>query len=360
MVAAIRRRHPDWRLWGVGGERMAAAGCDLWQNARDWAVMGFAEVLRSLPKFRQRLHDLHREIVRRRPKGVILIDFPGFNLKLARRLHQSQIDTLYYIVPQIWAWGQKRVDVFRRCISRTIVVFPFERDFFAEHGVGVDWVGHPLVDWVRPSAPRVQLRDRLGIAPSEKLVAMLPGSRVQDFDQHLPLFTGAVKRLGETVPGVRWALGLAPSLARHAEMFIPPAGHNPVTTAVYDLITAADVVLTKSGTATVECALLGTPMVCAFRTGALNFAIGRRLVKVPFIAMPNLIAGRQVVPEYVQSNATPETLSAAAEELLLDSAAAQEQRAALAEVRGRLGPPGAVERAADVVDAWLRAQVTVA
>jgi lipid-A-disaccharide synthase len=360
LIAAIRRRHPGWQLWGVGGDRMAAVGCDLWQNARDWAVMGFVEVLRSLPKFRRRLLDLQGEITRRCPDGVILIDFPGFNLKLAERLHAAAVPTLYYIVPQIWAWGQRRIEVFRHCIDRTIVVFPFERDFFAAHGVTVDWVGHPLVDSVRMTAPRPALRERLGVAAEEKLVAMLPGSRVQDFHHHLPLFIEAVKLLGKSVTGVRWALGLAPSLAGHAEEFRRRVDAAPVTTAIYDLVAAADVVLTKTGTATVECALLGTPMVCAYRTGALNFAIARRLVKVRYIAMPNLIAGRRIVPELVQYAATPEALSAEAAALLADPAATERQREGLAEVRALLGHPGAVERAVAVIEDWLRVKASPA
>ncbi|MEW5701437.1 MAG: lipid-A-disaccharide synthase [Candidatus Zixiibacteriota bacterium] len=353
LIAALRRRHPDWRLWGVGSDRMAAAGCDLWQHSRDWAVMGFAEVLRSLPQFRRRLRRLHSEIISRRPDGVVFIDYPGFNLRLARRLRGSEVRTLYYIVPQIWAWGQGRIEIFQRCIDRTIVVFPFEREFFAERGVTVDWVGHPFVDWVRPSALRDELRARLGVGSTATLMALLPGSRVQDFGHHLPVFMSAAQRLRSVIPGFHAVLGLAPSVKAQAPSGALRNVSIPSTDAIYDLIAAADLVLTKTGTATVECALLGTPMVCAFRTGALNYAIGRRLVQVRYAAMPNLIAGRQVVPEFIQKAATAEALAAAAAELLTRPDAAARQREDLANVRARLGSPGAVERAADVIDQWL-------
>ncbi|MBI3872717.1 MAG: lipid-A-disaccharide synthase [candidate division Zixibacteria bacterium] len=354
LISAMKRRHPDWQLWGVGSERMAKAGCELWQDARGWSVMGFAEVLKSLPRFHRRLTDLTAEIRRRKPDGVILIDFPGFNLKLVRRVRESGISVLYYIAPQIWAWGQKRVEIFRRYVDRTVVVFPFEKKFFADHGVTVDWVGHPLVDWVKPTAGREELRAHLGVGEGDKLVAILPGARVQDFESHLTVFRDAVARLGASMPGIRWALGLAPSLAQQAAGLSERPGPLPVTTAVYDLVAAADLVLTKSGTATVECALLGTPMVCAYRTGGLNFAIARRLVKVPYIAMPNLIAGQPIVPEFIQNAATPEALAQAARQLLTDPARYQRQQEGLADVCRLLGLPGAVERAVDVVEQWLQ------
>lgn len=357
LCAALKRRHPDWNLWGVGGDLMATSGCDLWRNARSWSVMGFAEVLKALPKFHERMTSLVAEIEKRRPDAVVLIDFPGFNLKLAKKVHALGIPVMYYIVPQVWAWGQNRVEIFRKHIDRTVVVFPFEKEFFEKHGVHAEWIGHPLVDYVRPTASREAIRATLGIAENDRLIALLPGSRLQDFESHLPAFSEAVKLIGERVDGIRWALGLAPTLADQVRPLLNRAGREPipVTTAIYDLMSAADVVLTKTGTATVECAIIGTPMVTVYKTGWLNFAIARRVVKVPYIAMPNLIVNSRVVPELIQHQATPQAISDAAIAILRDPAVAQAQREGLAEVRIQLGTPGAVMRAAILIEDWLKA-----
>jgi len=355
LVSELKQRHPDWSIWGVGSDRMAAAGCELWRDARGWAVMGFAEVFWSLLKFRQRLHALHREIRRRGPDGVVLIDFPGFNLKLATRVHGAKIPVLYYIAPQLWAWGQGRIKIFQRCVDRTVVVFPFEKEYFGRYQVQADWVGHPFIDLVRPSAERSILRERLGVAPSERLIALMPGVRIQDLNAHLPLFTEALKQIAETVPGIRGAIGVHRSLSETTTHL--SAGPVPLsmTPDVYDLMAAADLVLTKTGTTTVECAILGTPMVTAYRTGGVNYAIARALVSVPYVAMPNLIAKRRVVPELIQSAATPAGLAGAAISLLTDNEVREAQRTGLAEVKEKLGRPGAVSRAATVVEEWLAA-----
>jgi lipid-A-disaccharide synthase len=353
LVAELKQRHPDWSIWGVGSDRMAAAGCELWRDARGWAVMGFAEVFGSILKFRQRLHTLRREIRKRRPDGVILVDFPGFNLKLAMKVHRDRIPVLYYIVPQLWAWGKGRIKTFQQSVDRTVVIFPFEREFFQRHGLEAEWVGHPFVDLIRPSAERSVLRERLGVAPSDRLVALMPGVRVQDLNAHLPLFTEALKLIAEEIPGTRGAVGVHRSLSDTTKVLSDDPVPFSMTPDVYDLMAAADVVLTKTGTTTVECAILGTPMVAAYRTGTVNYAIARALVDVAYIAMPNLIAKRRIVPELVQSAATPAALAREAVLLLTDDAARQAQVDGLAVVREKLGPPGAVQRAADAVEQWL-------
>lgn len=357
LIAEIRKSHPDWDIWGVGSERMAAAGCDLWRDARDWAVMGFSGVLRSLPSFRRRLRDLAAEIARRRPAGVVLIDYPGFNLRLARRVHALGIGVLYYIVPQIWAWGGRRIKVFRRDIDRAIVMFKFEQEFFAARGVQTDWVGHPLVDLVKPSASREELRQAFGVAAGERLITLLPGARAQDFESHLPVFTESVGLLSARVPGVRAALGLAPVMADIAKRYAAVSSALIVSAQVYDLVAASDLVITKTGTTTVECALLGVPMVTAYRMGRVNYAIARRLVRVPYVAMPNLIAGRRIVPELIQNAASADAIARAAEPLLCDEKARADHLDGLAEVRAALGAPGAVERAARLVGEWIEDRV---
>ncbi|MBD3298416.1 MAG: lipid-A-disaccharide synthase [candidate division Zixibacteria bacterium] len=354
LIREITSRHPEWSIWGLGGDRMAAAGMELWQHARDWAVMGFAEVIKTLPLFHRRLSDLDNEIQSRKPDGVILIDYPGFNLKLAPRVKKRGIPVMYYIVPQLWAWGKRRITVFRKHVDHTIVVFPFEKDFFESHGVPAEWVGHPFVDEVKATTPREQFRRQLGMPDGHTLVALMPGVRSHDYDSHLPVFTEALKRIAESVPNVHGAIGVSRAVAEATKRVSEGPVPLSVTPETYNLLTAADVVITKTGTTTVECAILGTPMVTAYRTSRLTYLIARTLVDVPHIAMPNLVAKRKVVPEHVQDGATPSAIARDAITLLTNPDANAALRRGLAEVREALGAPGAVARAARAVEQWIQ------
>jgi lipid-A-disaccharide synthase len=291
-------------------------------------------------------------IVERKPTGVVLIDYPGFNLRLAKRIHAHGARVLYYIVPQLWAWGPNRIKVFQDCIDRAIVAFGFEQEYFRTHHVTADWVGHPLTDVVAASAPREIVRQRLRVGADEPLVTLLPGARHAEFRSHWDLFRTAAQLIAASVPRARIALGLAPTIADRNTVGDFEDGII-VSSDVYDLIAAADLVITKPGTATVECALLNTPMISVYRTGSLNYAIARRLVRIDQMAMPNILLKRTVVPEFLQNDATPEGIAASARQLLNDKAARSRQLAALSEVRDALGSQGAVARAAGIVDEWI-------
>ncbi|HEX9751559.1 MAG TPA: lipid-A-disaccharide synthase [candidate division Zixibacteria bacterium] len=352
LITTIKQRHPDWRIWGVGSAQMAAAGCELWQDARDWGLSGIVDVVLSLPRVLRRLSRLTDAIVERKPTGVVLIDYPGFNLRLAKRIHAHGARVLYYIVPQLWAWGPNRIKVFQDCIDRAIVAFGFEQEYFRTHHVTADWVGHPLTDVVAASAPREIVRQRLRVGADEPLVTLLPGARHAEFRSHWDLFRTAAQLIAASVPRARIALGLAPTIADRNTVGDFEDGII-VSSDVYDLIAAADLVITKPGTATVECALLNTPMISVYRTGSLNYAIARRLVRIDQMAMPNILLKRTVVPEFLQNDATPEGIAASARQLLNDKAARSRQLAALSEVRDALGSQGAVARAAGIVDEWI-------
>jgi lipid-A-disaccharide synthase len=294
------------------------------------------------------------EAERRRPPLAILTDFPGFHLRLARKLRRSGVRNVYYVCPQFWAWRPWRARVVRRRFAQALCIFPFEEKFYADAGVPVKFIGHPLVGEVRPSLSRKEFRLRHGLDAAGQVVALLPGSRPAELGQHLPVLREAcilIRRQGD----VQFVLAAAPGL--DASSIRAAMSDVPVVTVVYgqtyDVLSAADAAIVSSGTATIEAALLGTPMVVIYRLTPLTAFLAKPLVRTPFFSMVNLIAGRRVVPELVQHEFTPGRVAEETLRLLRSSDTTEEMRRGLAEVRKRLGPPGAVERAADIIAAML-------
>jgi len=355
LVRHLEALVPGVSVFGLGGDRLAARGARLVAHTRDLAVVGLLEVIRHLPRLRGIFRSLLEEVDRERPAAAILIDYPDFNLRLARELHRRRIPVIYYVSPQVWAWRRGRIRTIRETAQHIIVIFPFEEAIYREAGVPVTFVGHPLVEQVKPASdPDVLLRG-LGLDPDRPLVAVLPGSRPQEVAHNLPGLAGAVRILAERRPELQFALAAAPHLDPAAlRARVGTAPMLVVPGATHALVGAARVALVASGTATVETALLGTPMVVVYRLSLLTYLLGRPLVKVPHYAMVNLIAGRRVVPELIQGDFTPQRVADEAEKLLEDGPARQEMLDGLAEVRSRLGEPGASERAARGVATLLK------
>jgi len=353
-LATALRQRTGAKLFGMGGPRMAEAGVELIADYHDVAVVGIAEVLHEIPTvFRvQRL--LAREAARRRASLAILVDSPGTHLGVARRLKQSGVPVGYFIGPQVWAWRAGRVRVIKRRVNRMAVIFPFEEKIYREAGVPVDFVGHPLVDVVRPTMSRAEFAARHGLVADRPIVAILPGSRRSELAQHVPRILEACQQIArerEARGGVQFVHAVAPGLAAESLALTAANPNIPVSRvegASYDVLASADCAIVASGTATIEAALLDTPMVVIYRVAPLTALILRRLVRTPFISMANLVAGRRVVPELIQELFTPGAVSAEIVRMLDSPVARAEMRVALAEVRKRLGPGGAIERAADV------------
>lgn len=357
LIAALRRRHPDLHFFGCGGERMAAAGCELLVDISQLAVLGLVEVLAHLPRIHRLWRRLRQALLQRRPAGIVLVDFPDFNLRLAKAAHAAGIPAVYFISPQLWAWRSGRVKQVRRNIRRMICIFPFEQDFYAEHGINVAWVGHPLVD--RVAAARRQLpdarewRERLGGSGAE-LIALLPGSRKREIEFHLPTMLDAAARLHDEAPR-EFVVPVAPTL-RQADVaaMIPESlrasVHLVPAAEMYTALAYARLAIVASGTATVETALMGTPMVVVYRLSHLSYGLGRRLVRTPYVAMVNLIAGGGVVPELIQSHFRAEVIVDWAHRLLPAGQERLQMLRALEQIRERLGPPGAIDRAAREVE----------
>jgi lipid-A-disaccharide synthase len=320
------------------------------------AVVGLVEVVRHIPGIYREFRKLIRAARERRPKLAILTDSPDFNLRLAKKLKRMGIPVLYVVAPQVWAWREGRVRQIRRDVDHLLCIFPFEEPWFRQRGVQTTWIGHPLVRSIRTRWKKDEFFRRQGLDPSRPLIVLLPGSRVGEVARHLPIVADAAARLD----GAAQVILAAPAgfTARAGLTFfrerIPGWSIQVIEGETSDALAHSDVALAASGTVTVEAALLGTPMVTFYRVTPLSWFLGRRLVRVPFLTMVNLIAGRKIVPELMQNEATGERLAAEAAVLLLDAAARNEMKRGLLEVREMLeAPEHPMERAARIACEFL-------
>jgi len=351
----LRERIPGLQGFGLGGDRLDAQGLRLIAHVRELAVVGLLEVISHLRDLRAIFRRVLDEVDRERPDVAVLVDYPDFNLRLARELRRRGVPVVYYVSPQIWAWRRRRLDAIRETVTRMLVIFPFEEGLYREAGVPVTFVGHPLVDLVRHAPARRGFLQGLGLDPERPVVALLPGSRAKEAAYNLPPLAAAVPRIRSARPETQFLVALAPYLEPSAvEGPLRGLGVPVVKDRTAAALSAASLALVASGTATVETALVGTPMVVVYRVSPLTYAIGRRFLQVPHFAMVNLIAGRRVVPELEQHEFTPERVAAEAVRLLSDdgtagAADAETMRQELKRVRELLGGPGASERAAAAV-----------
>lgn len=346
LVRALRQRMPDLRVSGVGGDRLRAEGMEILVPAEELSIMGLTEVLGQGGAILRSYRKIRRAILGKegaRPDLVILIDFPDFNLRLAGVAKRHGIPVFYYVSPQVWAWRRYRIGTLARRVDRLAVVFPFEEELY--RGLTqVEFVGHPALETVRAERDRGTVRAELGVADDERLVALLPGSRRAEIAELLPVMQGALAEQEK----VRGVIALASEELREATEALADPDLSILAGRTWDLVAAADLVLLSSGTATLETALLGTPMVVAYRLSPVSFAIAKRLVQVDHIAMPNLILERRAVPELVQDEVTVERMAGEARAILEDPSRTSRMREDLALVREKLGRPGAAARAAEI------------
>ena len=334
-------------VFGLGGDRLEAEGARLLGHVRDLAVVGLWEIVSHLAHFRRIFRRLLAEVDRHRPDLAVLLDYPDFNLRLARALHRRRIPVVYYVSPQVWAWRPGRMRAIRDHVAHMIVIFPFEAMVYERAGVPVTFVGHPLIDLVAPERDPRGFLVACGLDPERPVVALLPGSRRKEIAHNLPALAGAVRLLAQRRPDLQFLAAVGPSIDPRTVRAVLPPNVALVENRTHAVLSSAGAAVVASGTATVEAALLGTPMVVVYRLSALTYRLGRRFVKVPHVAMANLIAGKRIVPELIQDDFTPEGVADAV--LALFGPPGDTMREALAEVRHRLGAPGASGRAADVV-----------
>lgn len=351
LVSELRRRVPSADVFGFGGEHLRRAGGRLVGDFAGISVTGLTEALRVLPRSYAMFRLLVGAARRSRPDVFVAIDFPDFNFRLMAALRRLGVPIVYYISPQLWAWRPGRMETMKRLVDRVLVIFPFEEDLYRRAGVDVQFVGHPLVDLAKPTEPRAVFLKSHDLDPTAPTVALLPGSRPNEIHRILPDIAAALPLIAARVPRVQFVIAAAPSLPR--ELFAPVDRVVPrpviVSGRADDVLASSDVAITASGTATVQGALHERPMVVVYRLSALTYRLGKPFVKVDTYAMPNLVAGRRVVPELIQHDFTPEHVAGEAVSFLTDPARFSTTCAALREVRGRLGPPGASGRAADAI-----------
>jgi lipid-A-disaccharide synthase len=354
-LATALRERTGAKLFGMGGPRMAAAGVELIADYHEVAVVGITEVLHKIPTVVSVQNRLAREAAARGAKLAILIDSPGTHLGVARRLKKHGIPVGYFIGPQVWAWRAGRVRVVKRLVNHMVVIFPFEEKIYRDAGVPCDFVGHPLADVVHASMTRDEFAAQHGLNPEDLIVTLLPGSRRNEIAQHYSRILDACELLArdtKSTGGIQFVHVAAPGLG--PEVFAAVGGDRPslrikrVEGHAYDALAAADCAIVASGTATIEAALLGTPMVVIYRVAPVTAAIVKRMLRTTFISMANLVAGRRIVPELIQDNFTAEAVAAQVRFLLESGQATNEMKAGLAEVRAKLGSGGAIERAADI------------
>jgi lipid-A-disaccharide synthase len=355
-LARALQTRAEVRLFGMGGPRMREAGVEILVDFSEVHVAGIFEVLHKVPALHRALRKLRAESRRRRPPIAILTDFPGFHLRLARTLKGRGVRNVYFVCPQFWAWRPWRVNLVRRRFERGLCLFPFEVDFYRKAGVAADWIGHPLVGQARPTLTRDEFAARHALDPARPIITILPGSRPSELAHHMPRLVRSVALLSDQQPERQFVLAVAPGLShQQLDPFIPAKSPlRLIEDAAYDALAAADVSIVSSGTATIEAALLGAPMVVIYRVSPATAWIAKRLMRAPYIAMVNLIAEKRAVPELIQEVFEPEEVAREVEHLLASLTARASMQRDLAEVARRLGPPGAIDRAANIIAQMLR------
>jgi lipid-A-disaccharide synthase len=340
-------RRVPYRLVGVGGDAMEAAGVELMAHVGQMAVMGFIEPIKRLPKYRALLQRLTARIQSGKVALVVVIDHAAFNMRVASVAAAAGVPVLYFITPQVWASRAKRLEQLARTVTKAAVILPFEEPLLRAHGIDATFVGHPLLDRLAAVPDRSDARRRLGLGETDRVLALFPGSRKQEIKQHLDRFVATASELRRRIPALKVLVGLAPNITLDAAR----CPFETVRSESFTLLRAADAALCKSGTTTLEAAVAGCPLVVAYRARALDYAVGKWLVKIPHIGLVNIVAGRLVAPEFIQDALDPQAVAGTLEPLL--DPASDERRRMIADldgVRASLGQPGAAVRVAEMAE----------
>ncbi|MBW2636356.1 MAG: lipid-A-disaccharide synthase [Deltaproteobacteria bacterium] len=350
LVKALLSKDSSLKFYGIGGEKLKSAGVDIIADSSDMAVVGLTEVVSKLGFILKVRHRLKKSIREEHPDLLILIDYPDFNISLAKVAKKSNVKVFYYISPQVWAWRKRRVNDLARCVDRMAVILPFEKEVYDRVPLDVGFVGHPLLDTVKRTRSRSETLSELGLETDGKIVAILPGSRENEVTRLLPEMLGAAEILKERIPSVQFVLPLAGTLP--IEMITTIAENYSVDIKIvrnndcYDAVGESDMAIVASGTATLEVALLEIPMIIVYKVSPFTYYVGKTFIDVEHIGLVNIIAGKRVVPELIQGDATARAIAEETEKILSDRALRDRITKDLRNVRQGLGTPGAAERTA--------------
>ena len=360
LVKEMRKRRPGLEIFGMGGDKMKREGVELIFHVDKLAFMGFFEVLKNLGFVRRVMRSMVSAAEERKPDLAVLIDYPGFNLRFARRLKNSGIPVVYYISPQVWAWGGNRVKKMQGLIDKMVVILPFEKEIYDRFNIDCEFVGHPFLDVVRPVLSFEDFRRKFDLRKNQTTVGLLPGSRWQEVEKILPIMLESCKSLQTRVKNLKVLLGLAATVSKDdIQNLQNAAGFRAeiVENLTYDLMKHADLLLIASGSATLECAILGTPFVVLYKTSLWTYLVAKSLVNIPNIALVNVVAGRRVVPEFIQNRAIPVRIADEMYEILNEKERYRTIQSELRKVKDKLGQAGASGRAAEIVMQVLESRV---
>jgi len=343
LIEAIKEKSPSAEFIGHGGDKMKSAGMEVQEHINYLAMFGFTEVVKHLPYMNKVMSSTVKKIQEYKPHRLILIDYPGFNLRLAKKVHALGFPITYFILPQVWAWKEKRVKTIQKCVDQALCIFPFEQEWFEQRGVNASFVGHPFTEFHKPSIEKSAFFNKHDLDQNRPLLVLFPGSRQQEVDRHLAVFEQAVALLNNE--DLQIIIGKAPQV-NLGNLLLDWKVEADDTSLCLEYGT---VVLTSSGTATLQSAVQDIPAVVCYKLSSGSWLLAKSMSKVPYAAMTNLIVGKQVVPEYLQHDMTPENLANAIKPLLKQSQERKEMLFGYEEVRRTLGLPGVYERAADAI-----------
>lgn len=349
LVAAIKKLSPDLKITGIGGDNMEAAGMELLHHIREMSFLGFSEVVKHLPFIRKVMNELTEWIETNRPETVILIDYPGFNLRLAQKAKKLGCRIVYYISPQVWAWGAGRIKTISRLVDHMIVVFPFEEELYRSAGVKVDFVGHPILEGLNSKLSREEFYEKHGFKLDDPVVGLLPGSRTQEVENLYLQMVEAVELMKKQLPDLQTVTGISPTLNENIYSNIEAGKDLLHSNDIYDVMQHSAVLFVASGTATLESACLGTPMIIVYKVSPISWFLGKLLVKLKNIGLVNIVAGEKIVPEILQSEVTATRLASEGLSLLGDKTLMEDTRKKLMMVKESLGKTGASQRAAELI-----------
>lgn len=357
LVKEMLSLDPTLQFYGVGGKKMKNEGVELIADSKEMAVVGITEVLLKLKRIYQIYRKLKNSLTSNSPSLVILIDYPDFNLRFAREAKKKNIPIVYYISPQVWAWRKGRIKKIGRLIKKMIVIFPFEKKIYEEAQIDVDFVGHPLLDAIRSQFSREEAFQQFSLSSGVTTIGLLPGSRMNEVKRHLPPMIKAIPLISKQINPVQFIIPVAPGLdLGEVQNLVGSKRENirVVENNIYDVMRISDVVIVASGTATMEAAIMGAPMIVVYRVSPLTYLLGKMLIKVKNIGMVNIIAGKTVVPELIQKDVTPEKITSAVVQILENPSKQEEIKKELNSLKEKIGKSGASFRAAQIIISLLQ------